>query len=104
MRIVGKFVFPITTIVSIALGVCQAQSLLTRHVRKATQDGTARPMGQLSASKTMNLVITLPLHNQDELDQFLQDVYDPTARITGNSSPWNSSPSSSARPRQSMTP
>ena len=79
MRIVGKFVFPITTIVSIALGVCQAQSLLTRHVRKATQDGTARPMGQLSATKTMNLVITLPLHNQDELDQFLQDVYDPSS-------------------------
>ncbi len=36
-------------------------------------------MGQRSATETMSLVITLPLRNQDELDQFLQDVYDPSS-------------------------
>ena len=36
-------------------------------------------MGRMSATQTMNLVITLPLRNQDELDQFLEDVYDPSS-------------------------
>ncbi len=65
MRIVGKFVFPIAAFMSIAITVCQAQSLLTHHVRQATQDGTARSIGRLPASQNMNLVITLPLRNQD---------------------------------------
>ncbi len=75
----GNYAIPIAVVMSIALGVCEAQSVLTHHVRQATPDGTARLMGQLSASQTMNLVITLPLRNQDELDQFLQDVYDPSS-------------------------
>jgi kumamolisin len=33
----------------------------------------------MSATQTMNLVIALPLRNQDELDQFLKDVYDPSS-------------------------
>ncbi|MGB7266393.1 MAG: S53 family peptidase, partial [Terracidiphilus sp.] len=36
-------------------------------------------MGQLSAAQSMNLVITLPLRNQDQLDQFLKDAYDPSS-------------------------
>jgi subtilase family serine protease len=79
VRIVGKFVLPIAAVMSMLVCVCQAQSVLTHHVRQATQDGTARSMGQLSATQTMNLVITLPLRNQDELDQFLKDVYDPSS-------------------------
>ena len=79
MRIVGKYAFPIAAVLSIALGICQAQSVLTHHVRPATQDGTARSLGPLSATQTLNLVITLPLRNQDQLDQLLQNLYDPTS-------------------------
>ena len=79
MRIVGKFVFPIAAFMSIAITVGQAQSLLTHHVRQATQDGSARSIGRLPASQNMNLVITLPLHNEAELDQLLKDLYDPAS-------------------------
>ena len=75
----GLYVLPIAAFISVAFGVCQAQSVLTKHVRKATQDGTARLIGQLSPTQTMNLVITLPLRNQDQLNQLLQDLYDPTS-------------------------
>jgi subtilase family serine protease len=78
MRIVGKFVFPIAAFLSIAITVGQAQSLLTHHVRQASQDGTARFIDRLPSSRNMNLVITLPLRNQDQLDQLLTNLYDPS--------------------------
>ena len=46
MRIVGKYAFPIAAVLSFALSFCQAQSVLTHHVRPATQDGTARLVGR----------------------------------------------------------
>ena len=79
MGIVGKRAFPLATVLSIALGFCQAQSVLTHHVRPVTQDGTARSIGPLSATHTLNLVITLPLRNQEQLDELLQDLYDPSS-------------------------
>ena len=75
----GKFVFPIAAFLSIAMTVGHAQSLMTHHVRQATQDGSARSMGRLPATQTLNLVITLPLRNQDQLDQLLKDLYDPSS-------------------------
>jgi kumamolisin len=79
MRIEGKYTFPVAAVLSIALSFCQAQSVLTHHVRPATQDGTARSLGALSATQTLRLVITLPLRNQDQLDQLLENLYDPTS-------------------------
>ena len=79
MRIMGRFVFPIAACMPVAITVGQAQSLLTHHIRQATQDGSARSMGRLPASQTMNLVITLPLRNEDQLDQLLKDLYDPAS-------------------------
>jgi len=79
MRIVGKFVFPIAAFISIAVAPGQAQSLKTHHVRPATQDGSARLMGQLPASQNLKLAITLPLRNEDQLDQLLTDLYDPSS-------------------------
>jgi kumamolisin len=79
IRTLGRRAFPVAMVLSIAINVCQGQSLLTRHVRQATQDGSARSMGRLSATQTMNLVITLPLRNQDQLDEFLREVYDPSS-------------------------
>jgi subtilase family serine protease len=77
MRKLGIFAFPIAVCLSLALGICQAQSVLTHHVRQATQDGTAHFIGNLSSSQTLSLVIALPLRNQDELNQLLVDLYNP---------------------------
>ena len=43
------------------------------------QDGSARSIGRLPASQAMNLVIALPLRNEDQLDQLLKDLYDPAS-------------------------
>jgi hypothetical protein len=63
MRPLRTFGLAITASLSLALGICQAQTVLTHHVRQATQDGTAHFIGKLSSSQTLHLVITLPLRN-----------------------------------------
>ena len=65
--------------VCIAAAVGQAQKMMTHHVRPATQNGSARLVSHLAATQTLRLVITLPLRNQDELEDFLQEVYDPNS-------------------------
>ena len=74
-----KYGLSIAVCLTIAGGVCRAQSLLTHHVRTATQDGSAPSLGRLPSSQTMNLTIALPLRNQDQLDQLLKDLYDPAS-------------------------
>jgi subtilase family serine protease len=61
--------------------ICGAQSniLLTRHTREVVLNGRAPLVGHLSANQSMRLVLVLPLRNQEELDRFLQDVYDPAS-------------------------
>jgi kumamolisin len=70
--------------VAIASGVslmCQAepQNLLTRHVREATVNGRAPAIGRLPANQSMRLVLVLPLRNQEELNNFLTELYDPSS-------------------------
>jgi len=79
MRKLGILGIPVAVCLSLALGICQAQSVLTHHVRQATQDGTAHFIGNLSSSQTLRLVIALPLRNQDELNQLLVDLYNPSS-------------------------
>jgi subtilase family serine protease len=57
----------------------QSQAPLTRHVRDAVRNGEARPVGPLSPTQTMRLVLVLPLRNQGELESFLMDLYDPSS-------------------------
>ena len=78
-RKLGIYAVSITIAMSVAPGFCEAQAVLTNHVRQATQDGTASLTGQLSATQNMRLVISLPLRNQDQLDQLLTDLYDPNS-------------------------
>ena len=60
--------------------VSQAQSaLLTRHVRDAVVNGEAKPVGRLPANQTMRFSVVLALRHQPELDNFLQEIYDPTS-------------------------
>ncbi len=68
-------------LVSVLSIVClaQPQSLLTHHVREATLNGQAQYVGPLPATQPMRLVLALPLRNQAGLDNFLQEVYDPSS-------------------------
>ena len=77
-RKVGTYALPIAMVMSMAAGICAAQSVLTHHIREATQDGTAPRTGPLAASQNLHLVITLPLRNEVQLDQLLNDLYDPS--------------------------
>ena len=57
----------------------QAQSLMTRHVREANVRGQAKFIGRLPAGQSMRIDIVLPLRNQAELENFLQELYDPSS-------------------------
>ncbi|MGB6385274.1 MAG: protease pro-enzyme activation domain-containing protein [Terriglobales bacterium] len=76
-------VFLLTVIVLVSgLNVlCQAQSqtLLTRHVREATVNGQALSTGRLPASQSMRFDVVLALRHQPELENFLQELYDPSS-------------------------
>ena len=72
---------PLTLIaILIATLVCQAQAQLgTRHVREVTVNGQAELIGRLPATQVMRLVLILPLRHQPELENFLQELYDPSS-------------------------
>jgi subtilase family serine protease len=65
----------------VASFVCQAQpqSLGTRHVRDVILNGLAQSVGRLPAAQAMRLVLVLPLRHQPELENFLQELYDPSS-------------------------
>ena len=67
----------------IASLVCQAQpqAPITRHVREAVRSGRAQSVGQVPASQSMRLEIVLPLRHQPELENFLQELYDPSSPV-----------------------
>jgi subtilase family serine protease len=72
------------TVLALVCGVnvlCQAQSqtLLTPHVREATLNGTAPLIGKLPATQSLHFDIVLALRHQPELENFLQEVYDPSS-------------------------
>jgi len=81
IRRVGLSLLTIVALVLVLSVVCQAQALtpLTQHVREVTLKGQARPVGHLPATQTMRLVLVLPLRNQAELDNLLQELYDPSS-------------------------
>ena len=61
--------------------VCQAQPqpLMTRHVRDAVISGQAQLIGRLPASQTLRFDVVLALRHEPELDNFLEELYDPTS-------------------------
>ncbi len=75
------FLLTVAAMVSVVNVVCQAepQPLLTRHVREMVVNGDAQSVGRLPAAQTMKLDIVLALRHEPELENFLQDLYDPTS-------------------------
>jgi subtilase family serine protease len=60
-------------------GQAQPQSLLTRHVRDEVVNGRAQLVGKLPATETLRFDIVLPLRDRAGLQNFLQEVQDPTS-------------------------
>jgi len=75
----GVFLLTVVAMVLAANIVSQAQSVLTRHVREVTLNGQALSAGRLPATQSMRFDIVLPLRHQPELDNFLQELYDPSS-------------------------
>jgi kumamolisin len=57
----------------------QAQSLLTRHLRQDVISGKAAFLNRLPETQTLRLDIVLPLRDQAGLENFLQELYDPSS-------------------------
>ena len=57
------------------------QHLPTQHVRDVVKNGTAKLIGAFPASQQMQLAIMLRLRNQAELDDLLQQLYEPTSPV-----------------------
>jgi kumamolisin len=53
--------------------------MLTRHVRGETLNGQARSVARLSTDQRMRLTVVLPLRNEADLQEFLQELYDPAS-------------------------
>jgi subtilase family serine protease len=68
-------------LVLLGLGVITAQAeshlTMTRHVPEAVASGKARLLGQLPATQHLSLAISLPLRNENGLNDLLQQIYDP---------------------------
>ena len=54
----------------------QAQSIPTRHMRHEVISGEASFLNRLPAPQSLRLNIALPLRNESELDDLLQELYD----------------------------
>lgn len=54
-----------------------AQGMATRHVRQEVMNGKAPFLNPLPANRSLRLDIVLAPRNQSELDNMLQDLYDP---------------------------
>jgi kumamolisin len=82
--VIRRFSVFLLTVVALVSGVnvlCQAQSqtLLTPHVREVTLNGKAQLVGKLPATQSLHFDIVLALRHQPELENFLQEVYDPSS-------------------------
>jgi subtilase family serine protease len=62
-----------------AAAQAQPQNLFTRHVRDVILNGEAQYAGRLPSTQTMLFDIVLALRHRPELDDFLQDLYDPSS-------------------------
>jgi kumamolisin len=60
-------------------GQAQPQQLLTRHVRDEVANGRAQFVGQLPATQTLRFDIVLPLRDRAGLQNFVQEIQDPTS-------------------------
>jgi subtilase family serine protease len=61
----------------VATAQAEQRPTMTSHVPEAVSTGVAPLVGHLPGAQRMSLAISLPLRNQAELDDLLQQIYDP---------------------------
>ena len=70
--------FCFTILLSVtAMSQAVPRPFLTNHVPDDVASGVAPLVGHLDAKERVSLAISLPLKNQDQLELFLEDLYDP---------------------------
>ena len=81
IRRIALSLFAIIPLVLAVTVASHAQSMpaFTHHVREAVANGQAQHIGRLPAAQSMRIVLVLPLRNQDALDSFLADLFDPSS-------------------------
>ncbi len=78
----GRFIAIACAVAFLPLAACAqnpGRQFLHGHVPAAVASFHLQPTGHLSATKHLNLAIGLPLRNQQELDDLLQQIYDPAS-------------------------
>ena len=72
--------FMLAAMVAAMTAVGQSQSVSpTRHVREAVLSGEAKPVGRLPSTQSLRIDLMLALRHQPELENFIQELYDPTS-------------------------
>jgi subtilase family serine protease len=81
IRRLTKSLLAIVVFVSVANVAGRAQSLpvLTHHVREVILNGQAQLVGRLPATQSMRIDVVLALRDQAGLENFLQELYDPSS-------------------------
>ena len=80
MRRLNPLMLTLLTVASLSvMSPAQSQSPRTHNMREAALSGQAQFVERLPGIEQMSLVLVLPLRNQDELNKFRQDVYDPSS-------------------------
>jgi subtilase family serine protease len=81
IRRLSIFLLTLAAMVSAANIVCQAAPLplMTRHTRDAVVNGQAPSLGRLPSSQSLQFDVVLALRHQPELENFLQELYDPSS-------------------------
>ena len=76
----GLYMAMSSAIVLFAMGTqAQAQPLLTHHVREAVVSNEVKLLSPMSATRTLRLDLVLPLRDETGLENFLQELYDPSS-------------------------
>ncbi len=80
---IRKFAF-LLTVVAIVSGAtivsqAQPQTPVTRHTRDEVARGTVPTVGHLPSSQTMDITFILQHRNEEDLQRFIKEVYDPTS-------------------------
>ncbi|MGA8442256.1 MAG: S53 family peptidase [Candidatus Sulfotelmatobacter sp.] len=65
------------TLIFIAAAQAEQHPIMTSHVPAAVASGVAPLVGHVPSAQRLSLAISLPLRNEAELDDLLQQIYDP---------------------------
>jgi len=71
----------VVVVCAMSLPAFSQHQLQTRHVREVVTSGKAKLQGALPATQRLKLAISLPLRDEAELDQLLQQLYDPQSPL-----------------------